>query len=308
VKVRAPFEVPGTVSAEGAGAEGAEVRAAVEVPGAVSAAARPARHDDQRPGRDTSHPGSGAPTASAGTRHRLGALVTTGLTVGLLTLLAPDGSAPAQSRLGRLFSTPEQRAELDRLRMDSSAGEIAAPAPEPPPRASKSATTREAPALAATLNGVIIRGDGHRMAWIDGIETAAGGSTPAGIRVESESTPDGRLRIRLSLGRTTAVLAPGQSVDAHGEVRNGYERPATAGVAEIPGAGATHSNHEVPSTIAIASPPADSALPAERRGPEPPRVTPVLSVPSDQGAPGARNPGGGQSTATGPTGRGSAKR
>ncbi len=165
----------------------------------------------------------------AGTRPR--ALVAAGLIAGALALPAPDGSAHAQSRLARLFSTAEQRAELDRLRMDAGAAEAATPAPAPPPRASQPVGAREAPALAATLNGVIIRGDGHRTAWIDGIETAAGESTPAGIRVESESTPDGRLRIRLSLGRTTAVLTPGQSVDARGEVRNGYERPTTAGAA-----------------------------------------------------------------------------
>ena len=62
------------------------------------------------------------------------------------------------------------------------------------------------------------------MAWIDGIETPAGSSTPAGAHVATERAPDGRLRIRLSLGRTTAVLAPGQFVDESGRVRNGYER------------------------------------------------------------------------------------
>ena len=153
------------------------------------------------------------------------------LVAGVLPLLAPAGDARAQSRIGRLFSSPEQRAELDRLREDSGAGEVAAPAPDPPARESRPETERRTPALAATFNGIVVRSDGHRVAWIDGIETAAGGSTPAGIRIESERAPDGRLRVRVSLGRTTAVLAPGQSIDADGTVRNAYDRrPAAVAV------------------------------------------------------------------------------
>ena len=146
------------------------------------------------------------------------------LVAGALALLAPARDAHAQSRIGRLFSTPEQRAELDRLRENPGAGEVAAPAPEPPARETRTETGRDPPALAATFNGIVARGDARRVAWIDGVETPAGGSTRAGIRVEPERARDGRLRIRLSVGRTTAVLAPGQSIDADGTVRNGYER------------------------------------------------------------------------------------
>ena len=168
-------------------------------------------------------------TASAAARNRPRALVATCLVIGALALLAPDGASHAQSRIGRLFSTPEQRAELDRIRKDSGASEMTAPTPDSPARASPPGTDPEAPAFEATFNGIIVRGDGHRVAWIDGIETLAGGSTPAGVHVESERAPDGRLHVRLSLGRTTAVLAPGQSVDTEGTVRNAYEhRPATS--------------------------------------------------------------------------------
>ena len=252
------------------------------VPCAASAAARPTRHGTRRPDRGTSHPGPGAPAASAETRNRPGALFAACLAAGAFALLVPDGDSHAQSRIGRLFSTPEQRAELDRLRVDSSAKEVAAPAPEPPPRASQPVSTREAPALAATLNGVVVRGDGHRVTWIDGIETAAGGSTPAGIRVESEPAPDSRLRIRLSLGRTTAVLAPGQFVDENGRVRNGYERPPTA-AAGPPDEGATHSNREIPSAAAPVEPrQTDSPLLPAHRVQDPPQGTRAPSAPSDE--------------------------
>ncbi len=168
-------------------------------------------------------PGAGAAAGPAATRSRAGALVLAGLATVALALLAPAGDSHAQSRIGRLFSTPEQRAELDRLRESSGAEEAAATASEPPARESRPGVEREAPVLAATFNGIVVRGDRHRAAWIDGVEIPAGGSTPAGARVESGRAPGGRLRVRLSLGRTTAVLAPGQSVDAHGEVRDGYE-------------------------------------------------------------------------------------
>lgn len=159
------------------------------------------------------------------------------LVAGALALLAPARDAHAQSqsqsRIGRLFSTPEQRAKLDRLRENTGAGEVAAPAPEPPAREPRTETGREPPALAATFNGIVVRGDAHRVAWIDGVETPAGSSTPAGVRVESERAPDGRLHIRLSRGRTTAVLAPGQSIDANGTVRNAYERHPAALAVEM---------------------------------------------------------------------------
>ena len=156
------------------------------------------------------------------------------LVAGAPVFLAPAGDAHAQSRIGRLFSTPEQRAELDWLRENAGAGEVAAPAPEPPAQETRTETEREAPALAAKLNGIIVRDDDYRVVWIDGAETPAGSSTPAGLRVESERIPDGRLRVRLSLGPTTAVLAPGQSVDADGTVRNGYERRPKAFVRSGP--------------------------------------------------------------------------
>ena len=190
-------------------------------------AARSTRRDARRPRRDMVCAGP-AVAASATTRNRRRAVVAACLVVGALALLAPVRDAHAQPRIGRLFSTPEQRAELDRLRENPGAGEVAAPAPEPPTPETRTETERNPPALAATFNGVVVRGDAHRVAWIDGVETPAGDSTPAGVRVESEPAPDGRLRVRLSRGRTTAVLAPGQSIDADGAVRDGFEgRPAT---------------------------------------------------------------------------------
>ena len=194
------------------------------IPFGGPAAGSSTRPDARRTRRGLSRADSGAGGAPATTRNRPRHLAVTCLVASALSLLAPTGDSHAQSRIGRLFSSPEQRAELDRLREEVGTGEVAAPTPEPAARESRPGTGRETPALTAALNGVIVRGDGHAVAWIDGIETPAGNSTPAGAHVAAERAPDGRLRIRLSLGRTTTVLAPGQFVDESGRVRNGYER------------------------------------------------------------------------------------
>ena len=200
----------------------------VRIPFGGPAAAHSKRRDARRPRGGMACAGS-AVAASAATRNRRTALVVACLVAGALALLAPACDAHAQSRIERLFSTPEQRAELDRLREDSGAGEVAAPAPEPPVRETRTETEREPPALAVTFNGIVVRGDAHRVAWIDGVETPAGDSTSAGVRVETERAPDGRLRVRLSRGRNTVILAPGQSVHADSTVRDGFEgRPATS--------------------------------------------------------------------------------
>ena len=273
------------------------------------AAVRSTRLDALRVRHSMSRAGSGASGAPATIRIRPKHLAVTCLAAGALALLPPVGDSHAQSRIGRLFSSPEQRAELDRLREDAGTGEVAtpAPAPDPPARESRPETGRETSALAAALNGAIVRGDGHAVAWIDGIETPAGSSTPAGAHFAAERAPDGRLRILLSLGRTTAVLAPGQFVDESGRVHDGYERPSTAVAAGTPGEGAANSDREVPSAAALVGPPQpDSPLLPARRVQEPPRETQALSAPSGDGPPGARNSSDGQPMAAGTKGRESA--
>ena len=279
------------------------------IPVGGPAAVRSPRLDALRVRHSMSRAGSGAPGALTTTRIRPKHLAVTCLAAGALALLPPAGDARAQSRIGRLFSSPEQRAELDRLREEAGAGEAAAPAPapDPPARESRPETGRETSALAAALNGAIVRGDGHAVVWIDGIETPTGSSTPAGAHVAAERAPDGRLRIRLSLGRTTAVLAPGQFVDESGKVHDGYARPPTAVAAGTPGEDATNPDREVPNAAAPVGPPQpDSPLLPARRVREPPRETQALSAPSDEGPPGAHDPGDGQPMTASTNGRESA--
>ena len=156
-----------------------------------------------------------------------------GLLASTLLVFALVVDSYAQTRIGRLFSSLEQRIELDRLRNDSGVGKDAervvdrtGPEPRPEPERGPSA-------FAVTFNGVAVRNDGHRVAWVDGVETVSGTTTPTGIRIEADRTPGGRLRIRLSDGRTSAVLKPGQAIDATGRVRKAYERRSTGVATEI---------------------------------------------------------------------------
>ena len=148
----------------------------------------------------------------------------------LLFLLAffPAADAYAQPRIDRLFSTPEQRIALDRLRDDPGFGTEAEPAAERTGPGSRPAPASGPPALPVTVNGVVLRSDGRRVAWINGAETATGTTTPAGVRIDAG--PGRGLRIRWPGGRTSAALEPGQTIDAKGRVRDAYERRATNGV------------------------------------------------------------------------------
>ena len=154
---------------------------------------------------------------------RTRALLLAGLVTGAPALFVPAADSYAQSRIGRLFSSPEQRLALDRIRHESGSPEVATPAVDRSVRASLLSPERGPPALAATLNGVVVRSDGYRLAWIDGVETAPGGAASTGVRVEVGDTPGGRIRVRLSHGATSTVLEPGQSIDVNGKVRAAYE-------------------------------------------------------------------------------------
>lgn len=148
---------------------------------------------------------------------------------------AGDSAPAAATRIGRLFSSPEQRIELDRLRNDPDSGKDADAVAGRTGHESRPVPGHDPSAPAVTLNGVAIRSDGHLVAWVDGVEAAAGTTTPAGVRIETDHTLDGRFRIRRPGDRTSAVLKPGQSAAANGRVRDAYERRPAKVRAGIPG-------------------------------------------------------------------------
>ena len=146
-----------------------------------------------------------------------------------LLFLFPAADSYAEQRIGRLFSSPEQRMELDRMRNDPGFGKKAEPAADRPASGSLPESAGARPARAMTLDGVVLRSDGHRVAWIDGVERKTGTMLPAGVRIDAQRTPGGSLYVRLPEGRTSTALKPGQTIDAKGRVREVYERRPTNG-------------------------------------------------------------------------------
>ena len=143
--------------------------------------------------------------------------------------------------------------------------------PEAPPE-----PERGLPAFAVTVDGVVLRSDGHRVVWVNGVEAEVGGTTPAGVGIEEEIAPNGRLRIRLPAGGERVVLRSGQTIDVDGRVRDAYER-RPAGV-EASGAGgrtpeagggdvdeSTAARAESPASV-TAPPVPESLVPALLRG------------------------------------------
>lgn len=117
-----------------------------------------------------------------------------------------QGQYPAQApQLGRLFSTPDERAALDAQR--GAPGAVAAPAP--PPVAAEPAP----PAPPLTLNGIVKRSSGKSTVWLNQVPQDDQRNV-SGVALSLRSASGHRL-----------ILKPGQSVDLNdGSVREAHER------------------------------------------------------------------------------------
>lgn len=122
-------------------------------------------------------------------------------------LLGATCCARAQvPQLGRLFTTPEQRAQLDAQRYGPPPGTPAPPAPPPPP---------PPPAPPVELNGVVERSSGRSTVWLN----QAPQQEPYN---QLDQARGGTLSLRLSNGQVV-LLKPGQRYD-----------PASGSVTEAP--------------------------------------------------------------------------
>lgn len=120
----------------------------------------------------------------------------------LLLALAAQPSG-AEQPLGRLFFTPEQRARMDQARLQQRGVRIEETAVAPPP-------------ANITLNGMITRGDGKTVVWINN-------------KVQSVEQPGhgnaGQLDIPMPDTRHPVRLKVGQSLDmSSGKVDETYRR------------------------------------------------------------------------------------
>ena len=119
-------------------------------------------------------------------------------------LIVGLGAPVAQAQeLGRLFFTPQQRAELDARRKarvpDKPAATVVA-----------SPTTR--------VDGYVKRSGGPSTVWING--EALTESAPEAPRIDTSETPSGSVSVTVGEG-TRARLRPGETLDrGNGEVRD----------------------------------------------------------------------------------------
>ena len=134
-------------------------------------------------------------------------------------LLGASVSVHAQG-LGRLFSTPEQRVDLNRARdrYDPSRqeiiikqGQVVEPEVEAPPP----------PLPELMVNGLIRRSDGRSSAWVNGTQLRSGEATADGIVLESDG---GSVKFVLPSGSDTSAIKPGQMLDPNvGQVKEVYK-------------------------------------------------------------------------------------
>ena len=154
----------------------------------------------------------------------------------LVTAAAPAG---AQS-VGRLFTSVEQRANLDELR-DQAHFERPEREPEQaPPPAEGSAAAAEPAGLVIerlTINGVVRAARGPGAVWVNGDLIERGGVTREGLRVDVAGRRP-QVRVQLPSGADSVALKPGQRIEVStGAVREAYERaPRDEGPAAFPAA------------------------------------------------------------------------
>ena len=139
----------------------------------------------------------------------------------LVLFMTFSGGAGAQG-LDRLFTSVEQRQQLDLARREAANAPVV---DDTPKKATQ--TQRVQPVTGSlTVNGIVIRSSGYNTSWVNGDQVSPGGLTPDGLAVERGSHG---MRIRLPSGIDTVELAPGQKIDvSSGVVLDAYEQQVTA--------------------------------------------------------------------------------
>lgn len=146
---------------------------------------------------------------------------------GMLIFAVPAMSQAQQQRLGRLFSTPEERLQLDEIRREYEYGQ--APEPEPEVELPKVEVKRGPTFSQFTINGVVLRSNGTGSTWVNGARVNQGEVTREGVRIE-KAEGGKRVKIVLPSGADSIRLKAGQKIDvASGAVLEAYEYKGTEG-------------------------------------------------------------------------------
>ncbi|MGH8584185.1 MAG: hypothetical protein ACREWG_15695 [Gammaproteobacteria bacterium] len=120
--------------------------------------------------------------------------------------------------LGRLFTSPEERAALDASRNRPPPPAVPV-APEPTP---VEAEEPPPPVSFVTVQGIVRRSRGPNTVWVNGENSTYGLAPEQGVRVDSSQAREGTVPVRVRNPRLDVGLKPGQTLD-----------PATARVVDI---------------------------------------------------------------------------
>ncbi|MGH8657793.1 MAG: hypothetical protein ACREV4_04740 [Gammaproteobacteria bacterium] len=149
-----------------------------------------------------------------------------GAAIGLWTVIvicaAPVAAKGAE--LGRLFTTLQERAALDKLRREG-------PKPVAAPEEIKPSVTPEPisdqPPQPITVNGFVKRSDGANTVWINGVNSLEGEFDSQGIQVDTRHIRSDRVTVTVSGRPVRSIeMRPGQTFDpAMGRMVDVYQVP-----------------------------------------------------------------------------------
>lgn len=131
------------------------------------------------------------------------------LGAGLVVLLwQADPVAAGAETLGRLFTTPAERAALERLRHPQAK---LAEAPKPVKRQVVELPPASPPPVPeVSVQGVVTRSDGQNVVWVNGETVLQSGPAGQGLRVETGRIRGDSVPIVLPGDKATIHLQPGQ--------------------------------------------------------------------------------------------------
>lgn len=175
----------------------------------------------------------------------------------LLFLLSFLSSTPtmAADSLGRLFFTPEQRAQLETARAQRDRRQPVVLEAAPPPVATATAPQPRGPEV-VTFSGMVSRSDGKSTVWVNGKPITErnrlqndGELAITGVR------KDGTVSVAVPQASRRASLKVGQSLDVEsGVIEESYARRVTG----------IRSTHPAPEPAPTAETPVKPAAPARR--------------------------------------------
>ena len=145
------------------------------------------------------------------------------LLIALTLSIAMGAVSPATAEsLGRLFTTPAERAQLQRLR--TAPPVVVKPAPPPASAAELPSPPPEVPPV--TVNGVVIRSRGEGAAWVNGKNTYDGDLSADHVTVNTQGLHSTRVTIETPSHLPDVALKPGQTYHPEtGRITELYSAP-----------------------------------------------------------------------------------